>query len=207
MSKTLANLFNKYQCDKSSKHRYHTVYGPELEHLRDKPINILEIGVFKGASTSAWLDFFPKATIYCIDIFTRVDPKDIKVLNDPRVKWIIGDSTNVDILSKIRLAWPRVRFDVIIDDGLHTPRANADTLNNMHPLLKQDGIYFIEDVWALDEMNGTELQLQWIKDHPQELNILEFQYFLKALEEKNVTRFDLRRETKQPDSYIIKITK
>lgn len=207
MSKQLANLFNKYQTDKASKHRYHTVYGPELERFIDKPINILEIGVFKGASTRAWLDYFPQASIYCIDVFTRVKPEEISVLQDPRVKWIIGDSTNVDIASKIRLAWPRVRFDVIIDDGLHTPRANADTLNNMFHLLKNEGVYFIEDVWALEEMNSQQMNHSWIKDHPQELNILEAQYFLKALEGKNVTRFDLRHETKQPDSYIIKITK
>ena len=47
----LANLFNKYDCDKSKKHKYHEVYEPHFLPVRDKKINILEIGTFKGAST------------------------------------------------------------------------------------------------------------------------------------------------------------
>lgn len=206
MSDQLAKLFNKYNCDKASKHLYHTVYGPELEHLRDKPINILEVGVFKGASTAAWLEYFPQATIYGLDIFTRVDPKDIPVLNDPRVKWLRGDSTSLDVITSIKEAWPRIRFDVIIDDGLHTPRANASTLGNLFGLLKTKGIYFIEDVWALDQMTSKQLNDPWIQGHSKDLNHLENQHFLNVLADKNVTRFDLRTKSKHPDSYIIKVT-
>ena len=207
MSDQLAALFNKYDCDKASKHLYHTVYGPELEHLRDKPINILEVGVFKGASTAAWLEYFPQATIYGLDIFTRVNPKDIPVLNDPRVKWLKADSTSLDVITNIKEAWPRIRFDVIIDDGLHTPRANASTLGNLFGLLKTNGIYFIEDVWALDQMTNSQLSHYWIQRYSKDLNLLENQQFLNVLADKTVTRFDLREETKHPDSYIIKVTK
>lgn len=203
----LANLFNKYNCDKASKHQYHTVYGTELEHLRDEPIHLLEVGVFRGASIQVWLDYFPKATIYGLDIFTRVNPKNIPVLNDSRVKWIRGDSTSLDIIPKIRTEWPHVRFDVIIDDGLHTPRANANTLNNLFGFLKAGGMYFIEDVWALSEMTSKELMNSWIQKHSQDLNILEEQYFLKALADKKSERYDLRYITKHPESYIIKVTK
>ena len=207
MSDQLAALFNKYDCDKASKHLYHTVYGPELEHLRDKPINILEVGVFKGASTAAWLEYFPQATIYGLDIFTRVNPKDIPVLNDPRVKWLKADSTSLDVITNIKEAWPHIRFDVIIDDGLHTPRANASTLGNLFGLLKTNGIYFIEDVWALDQMTNSQLSHCWIQRYSKDLNLLENQQFLNVLADKTVTRFDLREETKHPDSYIIKVTK
>lgn len=205
MSDQLAKLFNKYNCDKASKHLYHTVYGPELEHLRDKPINILEVGVFKGASTAAWLEYFPQATIYGLDVFTRVEPKDIPVLNDPRVKWLKGDSTSIDVITSIKQAWPRIRFDVIIDDGLHTPRANASTLGNLFGLLKTNGIYFIEDVWALDQMTSKQLNDPWIQGHSKDLNHLENQHFLNVLADKNVTRFDLRDKSNHPDSYIIKV--
>jgi hypothetical protein len=43
----LKELFNKYDCDKSKKHHYDTVYQPEFEPLQNESINILEIGVFK----------------------------------------------------------------------------------------------------------------------------------------------------------------
>lgn len=207
MSKDLADLFNKYKCDKASKHHYHTVYGPELDDLHGKPINILEVGVFKGASAQAWLDYFPEATVYGIDIFTRVLPKDIPVLNHPRMKWLQGDSTNLDIISKVKQEWPNTLFDVIIDDGLHTPAANALTLGNMFNLLKATGKYFIEDVWALEEMTKQELGHPWIKQHREDLNVLEAQKLLNVLADKKVERFDLRAQTNQPESYIIKVTK
>jgi hypothetical protein len=113
----LQNLFDKYQCDKSSKHSYHTVYEKEFEAIREEPINFLEIGVFKGQSLQAWLDYFPNATFYGIDIFTRVDPKDIPVLQNKRVKWIRADSTKTNIRELIPTVWSDIEFDIILDDG------------------------------------------------------------------------------------------
>ena len=203
----LISLFNKHNCDKASKHLYHTVYVPELEKYKDAEINFLEVGVFKGASLRAWLEFFPNATFYGIDIFTRVNPKDIDVLNHPRVKWLKADSTKIDTIALIRETWPGVKFDVIIDDGLHTPRANADTFGNLINFLKEDGIYFIEDVWPLDEMNSKDMKDPWVQNHSKELNVFEMNYFLNKVKDYKMERFDLRMVSKHPDSYIIKIVK
>jgi hypothetical protein len=38
-------------------------------------------------------------------------------------------------------------FDIIIDDGLHTDTAQLQTLTNLWPLLKEGGIYVIEDIY------------------------------------------------------------
>lgn len=201
----LKELFNKYGCDKAKKHLYHEVYQAEFERIKDDPINILEIGVFKGHSVQAWLDYFPNATIYGIDVFTRVQPEQIEVLNDPRVKWLRADSTVPDVVNKIKSAWPRIRFDIVIDDGLHTPRANAETLQNIFPLIKKTGAYYVEDVWPIDMMNNREMQHPWIMRYPNRYNILEMNYFLSQLDDKKVTRFDQRSKSKEPDSYIIKV--
>lgn len=203
----LKQLFNKYGCDKAKKHQYDTVYEPELEHLKDEPINILEVGVFKGDSVRAWLDYFPNATIYGIDIFVRVDPSKIDVLNHPRVKWLKASSIESDITTKIKKEWPRVKFDVIIDDGLHTPRANLLTLQHLQSLLKPKGKYFIEDVWPFDKMSYKESQHPWILSHSEDLNMMEYQAFLNEIAKYNITEYDLRSKTKEPDSYIIKVEK
>jgi ubiquinone/menaquinone biosynthesis C-methylase UbiE len=158
-------LFNKAGCDKAEKHHYHTVYGPEFDTLRNEPINILEVGVFKGDSIKAWLEFFPNANIYGIDIFKRVKPEDIKVLNNDRVKYLKCDSTNIAVRDQIKKEWPRIRFDIIIDDGLHTPDANAKTLHNLFPLLKKNGSFYVEDVWPLDIMTTKEMQHWWVQKH------------------------------------------
>ena len=54
----LGNLFNKYGCDKTKKHRYEKIYEPVFKKLKDKTdLRILEIGVFHGHSTEAFANF------------------------------------------------------------------------------------------------------------------------------------------------------
>jgi len=202
----LEQLFNKYGCDKSSKHKYHLAYEPEFEQYKDEPINILEVGVFKGDSMRAWLDYFPNATLYGIDIFKRVNAADIDVLQHERVKWLKADSTNFAVREQIKKEWPRIRFDIIIDDGLHTPDANAKTLINLFPLLKQNGRYYVEDVFPLDIMTTKEMNHPWIRQRQDKYNMLEMTKFLNAVGDKSVRKFDLRKQTGEPDSYIYKVT-
>lgn len=201
----LEELFNKYGCDKAAKHNYHTVYEPEFDTIRNETINILEVGVFKGDSVRAWLEFFPNATIYGIDVFTRVKPEDIDVLQHERVKWLKADSTNIAVRDQIKKAWPRIRFDIIIDDGLHTPDANAKTLHNLFPLMKKTGKFYVEDVWPLDIMTTAEMQHHWVRKYPERYNILEMNKFTAQIDDKSIKRFDLRKSTGEPDSYIIRV--
>lgn len=201
----LEELFNKYGCDKAKKHLYHTVYEKEFDTLRNEAINILEVGVFRGDSIRAWLDYFPNATIYGIDVFKRVVPNDIDILQHERVKWLKADSTNIAVRSQIKKQWPRIRFDIIIDDGLHTPDANAKTLHNLFPLLKKNGKYYVEDVWPIDIMTMDEMNHYWIQKHPDRYNILEMNKFTREIEGKDIKRFDLRPFSNEPDSYIIRV--
>ena len=189
----------------SCKAHYHTVYEPEFDTIRNESINILEVGVFKGDSVRAWLEFFPNATIYGIDIFTRVKPEDIDVLQHERVKWLKADSTNIAVRDQIKKEWPRIRFDIIIDDGLHTPDANAKTLHNLFPLMKKNGKFYVEDVWPLDIMTTEEMQHHWVRKHPERYNILEMNKFTAQISDKSIKRFDLRKSIGEPDSYIIRI--
>lgn len=196
----LSDLFNKYECDKSKKHKYHLVYEPFFETIRYENLNILEIGVFKGNSIEVWLDYFPNAMIYGVDIFTRIKPEDIAVLNHPRVKWAKCDST----VSNVK-EWQDIKFDIIIDDGLHTPEANLKTFRSFKDQLK--GAFFVEDVWPLSIMNTKELNHDWVKSK-SEYNVDTYKTFLTEISEfGSVDHYDLRYKTGEPDSYIIKISK
>tara|TARA_R110000868_G_scaffold402326_1_gene678551 strand:- start:908 stop:1522 length:615 start_codon:yes stop_codon:yes gene_type:complete len=201
----LKELFNKYGCDKAKKHHYDTVYQPEFEPLQNESINILEIGVFKGESASAWIDFFPNATVYGLDIFVRVSAEDVPILQHPRVKWLKGDSTHPSVSGAIQKAWPDVQFDIIIDDGLHTPEANAQTFKNLFPFVKSTGSYYVEDVWPLDIASQKDLQHYWLQKSPDIYNMLKMNMFLNQIDDKRVERFDLRHLSGQGDSYIIKV--
>lgn len=202
----LKEILNKYKSDKSEKHYYHTVYEPIFEnYLEDITFCLLEIGIFKGNSISAWLEYFPKARkIIGIDIFNRIDPKDIPILKNERVTWIKGDSTKSETFSKNII---KPIFDIIIDDGMHTPRANADTFKCAMPYLKNNGIYFIEDIWPLDKMTLIEKKHKWITDvkRKDQYTDEEYQYFLNTISGYNIEQFDLRKLSGQPDSYIFKI--
>lgn len=201
----LRDMFNEAGCDKAEKHSYDKIYDPEFSSVREDKINILEVGIFKGDSIKAWLEYFPNATIYGIDIFTRIKTEDIEVLKDPRVKWLKADSTNASIATKIKSEWPRIRFDIIIDDGLHTPEANAKTLENLYPLLKKNGRYYVEDVFPFDIMTTEEWNHPWVKKHPDRYNPLKWSIFERQIQDKKVTRFDNRKLSGEPDSYIIKV--
>jgi hypothetical protein len=203
----LEDLFNKYDSDKSRKHNYHTVYEPDFEKFRLQEINFLEVGVFKGESVAAWLDFFPNATIYGLDIFVRVKAEHIDILKHPRCKWLKVDSTGFNCGGVIRREWPGVKFDVIIDDGLHTPKANGQTFTNLFPLLKDDGAYYVEDVFPLDIMTSQEYSIDWIRKRPMDYNPMTMDIFNRAISGNKITHYDLRKQTGKPDSYIIKIEK
>ena len=63
----LTKLFIKHKSDKHI-HKYDLVYNQYLEKLKDKKLNILEIGISDGYSLKAWAEYFKKSKIIGIDI-------------------------------------------------------------------------------------------------------------------------------------------
>ena len=210
----MRKLFDKYECDKGWKHEYEKVYEPDFEALKEQPINILDIGIWKGASMEAWLDYFPNATVYGIDIFTRVTPEEVPALSKDRTKWLQGDSTSPKIVREIKKAWGDVKFDIIIDDGKHTPEANQLTFRHIFPFLKEDGRYYIEDIWPFDIMTQKELQDPWLKANPDEYNLFKYMQFLNEIFPYKIKHFDGRYKRRSQthvgeylDSYIIRVNR
>lgn len=58
----------KYKTDKVTHHGYHRFYDYFLNPIKNHKMNILEIGVDDLRSLKMWLDFFPNANIYGVDI-------------------------------------------------------------------------------------------------------------------------------------------
>jgi hypothetical protein len=202
MCKNLKLLFNKYNCDKADKHHYHKIYGPEFEKRRDQNINILEIGIFKGASTRSLLEYFPNAVLYGIDIFERVSLNSIDIYSNPRVNWIKGDSmaTKPD--------WG-IEFDFIIDDGAHWPDANRLTFLNFIQFLKEDGKYWIEDVFPLDKLrkNISKRDSKWLKERSEIYTLEAHNELLETLKRYKLIERDHRDLTGHEDSFVYEISK
>jgi cephalosporin hydroxylase len=203
----LNKIFEKHACDKASRHMYYKVYEPHFENKREEPLKILEIGILKGASIDSWHEYLPNAEIYGIDIFTRVKQEDVPALKKDRVFWLKGDSMDSSIQDKIKKQWGDIKFDVIIDDGLHTPEANSKTLKNLMPFLKDDGVFYIEDVWPLDIMTPEQWNHSWMKKNSTKYNMTKWKMFENAIKEYKVAHHDLRSYTNIFDSYIYEIRK
>ncbi len=205
----LETILNRHKSDKAVKHRYHLAYEPFFEPKRLENINILEIGTFHGNSLRAFFEYFPNATLYTIDIFTRLKPSDVgDILDEDRVKWLKGDSGSPEIVESVNNVWPGVEFDFIIDDGGHWPQINEDTFSNFYPLLKKGGTYFIEDVWAVHDMTEQQLKHRWLQEFSEKYSMEKSLSFINTVKDSGalVEVFDGRKSA-HPDSYIVKATK
>ncbi|GAA4356802.1 hypothetical protein GCM10023145_27720 [Angustibacter luteus] len=141
----LCELATKYGTDKWGIHRYAQHYQRHLEHLRDRPIRLLEIGVGGysnarrgGASLRMWRDFFPQGQVVGMDIH------DKSGLSAPRIAVVQADQSDPTSLRRVHEDFGP--FDVIIDDGSHVPAHVRTTFETLYPLLAENGVYAIEDL-------------------------------------------------------------
>ena len=204
----LRTIFDKYGADKGYKHHYDEVYESLFAPKKDEAINFLEIGIWKGLGMESLREYFPNGRIYGVDIFTRVTPAEVHVLKKSRTRWLKADSTNPETYGLLRNEFG-VQFDYILDDGAHYPNANKLTFRHTHNFLKPGGVYIIEDVWPLDIMTLDELKHPWLSRYPDRYSQLENVSFLNELKDSGyeLNRYDLRKRSGCPDSYIITLRK
>jgi hypothetical protein len=97
-----------------------------------------------GASLRMWEHFFPNSHIYGADIELGSH------IFSERVTSFYLDSTRGDSLLTLRSELSGNHesdlFDLVIDDGLHTPESNLRVFNHLYPLLRLGGFYVVEDI-------------------------------------------------------------
>lgn len=118
---------------------YLDIYDQYLSKYRNKPVVILEIGIFQGGSLKLWKEYFgPKAQIFAVD----VNP-DCKKYEEEGVTIFIGSQSDRNFLKKIKETIPPL--DILIDDGGHMMDQQIVTFEEMYSHIKEDGIYLCED--------------------------------------------------------------
>lgn len=139
---TLDQLLQLHGSDKATVHANPHCYAPYYEKyfepLREKEITLLEIGVGSGNSLKAWLDYFPNARIFGLDI----TPGDS--IRHERYVQMQGDQGSPEFWNGLDLG----PLDVVIDDGSHR---NSDIITTWKALwthVKPGGIYAIEDLYC-----------------------------------------------------------
>lgn len=181
-------LLDTYCSDKGtfwqSKHHYATAYHTIFVHMRERVRSVLEVGIGEDTapSVAAWLNYFPHAHIYPIDIKTEREVQEraraggaterlVKhqaqfgceynksMWNDPRVHLTLNtDASDPEQLRRVKLP---PTLDVIIDDGSHKFLDQQRTLHTLWPRLTKGGIYIVEDVLV-----GA---LPWSQEHAQQV--------------------------------------
>jgi len=120
-------------------HWYTENYERFLWHLKNEPIRIFEIGIAGGGSLRLWQAYFPRATLYGIDI------KDGTKFENERVKTCVADQAKRDQLKQCLDRFGG-QFDLMIDDGGHGMEMQQVSLGFLFPYLKPGGFYAIEDL-------------------------------------------------------------
>ena len=133
------DLCLKYGTDKSSElHNYSEKYELYFSELKDRELNILEIGIQNGYSLKTWEEYFTKSKIIGIDI------KNLSYLNTDRVKTIVCNQRDTVKLTDINNQ--EGPFDIIIDDGSHFSSDMKLSFDHLFPLLNSGGLYVVEDI-------------------------------------------------------------
>ena len=152
----LCEIMTKEGSDKGSGwHNYTLLYHFLFRHRRYEIRSVFELGLgtnfgdvpsnmgkggVPGASLRGWRRYFPRARILGADIDARV------LFTEDRISTYHVDQLCPKAIDNL---WRKIsdeRFDIIIDDGLHTFDANSIFFEHSVGKLKSAGYYIIEDI-------------------------------------------------------------
>jgi hypothetical protein len=123
---------------------YFKAYNRHLSKFKNKPVNLLEIGIYSGGSLDMWLNYFGESCrIYGVDI-----EEVCKSYESDKITVYIGDQED-------RIFWRKLKdsflldIHILIDDGGHKPEQQIVTLEEMLPVMPPGSVYICEDVLGL----------------------------------------------------------
>jgi predicted O-methyltransferase YrrM len=149
---SLDKLFHFYGSDKANTiketnntgHGYSNFYSKHFKNLKNKKINILEIGSYSGASAASFIKYLPDSKVFCFDINIsnfKYSSKNISVygLDINNKKKVQKSFNHIFKINKFK------NFDLIIDDGSHNLSDILFSFNYFFKYLKNGGTFVIED--------------------------------------------------------------
>jgi hypothetical protein len=143
----------KYKTDKVTHHGYDRFYDYFLIPYKNTNFTLFEIGIDAGRSLRMWLDMYPQAKIYGMDINQEYMYKNGGIFK--------GDQSSKEDLD---FAIKEIKkANIIIDDGSHKPEHQLFTFNYLFDkLLEFGGTYIIEDIetnyWRKGELYDYNIE-------------------------------------------------
>jgi cephalosporin hydroxylase len=131
--------------DKNSVHSYLKIYESLFERFRNNNINIIEVGTSNGGSIALWNNYFKNANIYGVDIIHNKLMID-EIKNKANITLFNStDAYDINFVTE-NFINKNIKFDILIDDGPHTLQSMKDFIKLYLPLIKDNGIFVIEDI-------------------------------------------------------------
>ena len=166
--------------DKGTIHDYiNSYYTHIFTPKKNEPIRLLEIGIYKGASTHLFRSFFTQAEIIAFE--NNFENGGVFNIEGVTIHWQDAYSDE-----SVKL-YPDNYFDFIIDDGPHTLESQICAVKKWGMKIKQDGKLIIEDIQSQSDLISI---LKVANDEGFKFKV-----------------FDMRDNKKRYDDIIIEITK
>ena len=193
LNQNLDELFYFYGSDKANfftnretvSHGFSKYYEKHFSKLKNKKINILEIGSYSGASAAALVKYFPNAKVYCFDI--NISNFKYKSKNIFVFGLDINNKVTVDkILARIFDKEEFNKFDIIIDDGSHNLKDMLVSLKFFYRYLKNNRYFIVEDFKFPNYFN-----------YNKDIDHILFDEVLENLKNKNFFNSDILKKEDQ----------
>ena len=131
---------SKRKKEKIQAHGYGNFYEKYFEKIRDKKLNILEIGSFYGNASASLFFYFRNSFLYAADIFP-----DLFRYESKRISNFFVDSSDEISIKKNIINIP-TKFDVIIEDASHSLKDQIISLFLLFKKINSEGLFIIEEL-------------------------------------------------------------
>jgi len=132
-------------------HGYSNIYEKYFSKIKDKKLNILEIGSFYGNSAASIFYYFKNSKIYSGDIFP-----DLYRYTSIRLENFYVDSSEEDSIKNTILN-KNVNFDIIIEDASHALKDQIISLFLLFKKISSGGLFIIEELDFPDTRQDSNL--------------------------------------------------
>ncbi len=126
--------------NKIKAHGYSQFYEKYFQDLKNKEINILEVGSFYGSASAAFYYYFKNSQIFGADI----NPDMFRYRSDRIKNFYVDSGSRSSIYENI--VKKNIVFKIIIEDASHCLRDQILSLFILFKILDPGGIFIVEEI-------------------------------------------------------------
>tara|TARA_B100000767_G_C19653939_1_gene488003 strand:+ start:241 stop:1005 length:765 start_codon:yes stop_codon:yes gene_type:complete len=152
------------------RHAYTGIYHYLFKDLREKNLDICEIGVQYNKGAKLFREYFKKSKLYCFD-FEQIFLENAKKDNLFNVEYNYMDVRNAESIIEA-FEKVNVKYDIIFEDSSHLFNDQVKVIENAHLFMKKNSTLIIEDIFRdkkgyseLDYFNSLKNSLSYYSDY------------------------------------------